>query len=104
MEPLTICNLQFSPECNIYAAIWPTSFTEETLLINSSLIESVKLYEITFWYLDVREVVSGLLWKTTRRLGERKELRKEFFYQLTMSSGEKFLTQSNGFSELVSLN
>lgn len=104
MEPLTICTLQFSDECNIYGSIAPTSFTEETILINSSLIGSVRLCEVTFWYLDIQEETSGWLWKTTRRIGERKELRKEIFYQLTMSSGEKFLTQHNGFSELISLN
>ena len=104
MEPLTICHLQYARECNYFADIYATSFTEETILINSNLIESVKLLEITFWYLDVREETSGWLWKTTRNIVETKELRKEIFYYLTMSSGEKFLTQNNGFSELVSLN
>lgn len=104
MEPITICTLQYSDECNVYSSFWPTDFTETTILINSNLIESVKLSEITFWYLDVKEETSGWLWKTTKRLGEKKELHKEIFYELTMSSGEKFLTQNNGFSELISLN
>lgn len=104
MEPLTICELQYDRECNIYGKYFPTSFKETTILINSDLIESVNLLEITFWYLEVKEETSGWLWKTTYNIGEKKELRKELFYQLTMSSGEKFLTQNNGFSELISLN
>lgn len=104
MEPLTICELQYDKECNIYGKYFATSFTETTILINSDLIESVKLLETTFWYLDVREETSGWLWKTTNRICENKESHKEIFYQLTMSSGEKFLTQNNGFSELTSLN
>lgn len=104
MEPLTICILHYEPECNVYTKLHPTSFTEETILINSSQIESVKLAEITFWYLHVTEETRGMFWKTIYRFGERKELRKEIFYQLTTSSGEKFLTQNEGFSELLSLN
>lgn len=104
MEPLTICILHYEPECNVYAKAWPTSFTEETILINSSLIESVKLVEESFWYLHITEQVSGLFWKTTTRIDERKLWCKETFYQLTMCSGEKFLTQNTGFSELINLN
>lgn len=104
MEPLTVCNLQYTDECNIYGDYCPTNFTEEIILINSSQIESVKLAEITFWYLQVTEETRGIFWKTIYRFGERKELRKEIFYQLTLASGEKLLTQHDGFSELLSLN
>ena len=101
MDVITVCHFQYSPECNIFHNHCVTGFTEETIFINSDLIESVVAVEIPIWYSHITEELVGWFWKSIRRTGRTVESHKETFYKLTMASGQYFFTQNNCFSELL---
>lgn len=103
MIKLIVSELLFDKSINVYVSIYPTGVQHKEVYINPDLVESVVIKEIGF-YSDYPHYNKNWLGQNVVYYKATEHLRSNF-YELTMSSGLKYLTMDKldfieGFGEL----
>lgn len=105
MIKLNISELEFDESCNSsFINRYPTGVQHKDIYINPDLIESVVLKKIGF-YVDKIHYRKNWLGNNVAYYEPTEFIRSDF-YELTMSSGVKYLTMEKldfikGFGEIV---
>ena len=103
MIKLIVSELEFDKVINVYVSIYPTGVQHKEVYINPDLVESVVIKEIGF-YCDYPYYHKNWLGNNVVYYKATERLRSNF-YELTMSSGVKYLTMEKldfieGFGEV----